>query len=98
MKKDFMSQQFKRDGTNIFTTVTISFVDAINGCKMPLKTLTKSIMLTIPSGTQPETQMRLKNQGLTVDKKSGDLYVTVKVNIPQNISEKQKELLSQWDK
>lgn len=92
-----MSQQYKREGNNIFTTVTITFVDAIQGCKVPLKTLTKSIMLAIPSGTQPETIMRLKNQGLSVNGKSGDLFVTVKVDIPKDITEKQKQLLKQWD-
>ncbi len=92
-----MKQQYKRDGNNIFTDVTISFVDAIQGCKIPLKTLTKSIMLAVPSGTQPETIMRLKNQGLSVSGKSGDLFVTIKVEIPKGISEKQRELLKQWD-
>ena len=92
-----MDQQFKRDGNNIFTTVIISFVEAINGCKVPVKTLTNSIMLSIPAGTQPETKMRLKNQGLSVTGKAGDLFVTIKVEIPQNITEKQKQLLEQWD-
>ena len=92
-----MSQQYKRDGNNIFTSVTISFVDAVLGCKIPLKTLTKSIMLAVPSGTQPETVMRLKKQGLSVDGKSGDLFVTVKVEIPNDITEKQKQILKQWD-
>ena len=48
-----MDQQFKRDGNNIFTIVTITFVEAITGCKAEVKTLTKPVMLTIPAGTQP---------------------------------------------
>ncbi len=92
-----MDQQFKRDGNNIFTTVTISFVQAILGCKAEVKALTKSIMLKIPAGTQPETKMRLKNQGLSVNGKAGDLFVTIKVDIPKTVSEKQIELLNQWD-
>jgi len=91
-----LKQQYKRDGNNIFTDVSISFVDATLGCKIPLKTLTKSIMLEVPSGTQPDTIMRLKNQGLSVIGKTGDLFVTIKVEIPKNISEKQRELLKQW--
>ena len=92
-----MDQQFKRDGNNIFTIVTITFVQAITGCKAEVKTLTKPVMLTIPAGTQPETKMRLKNLGLSVNGKAGDLFVTIKVDIPKSISEKQKELLKQWN-
>ncbi len=92
-----MNQQYKRDGNNIHTSVKISFVDAIKGCRMPLKTLTKSIMLTIPSGTQPETILRLKNQGLSVNGKYGDLFVTIKVQIPTVLTDKQKQLLEEWD-
>ena len=95
--RNYMDQQFKRDGNNIFTDVRISFIDAINGLKLPLKTLTQSIMLTIPAGTQPETIMRLKEKGLSVNGESGDMFVTIKVEIPNNITEKQKELLKQWN-
>ena len=89
-------QNFKRDGNNIYTSVDISFIEAIKGTKVKVKTLTKTIMLTIPPGTQPGTQMRLKGQGLSVGSKQGDQMVTVNVEIPQNISEKQKNLLDEW--
>ncbi len=92
-----MNQQFKRDGNNIFTSITISFVEAILGCKKEIKALTKSFKLSVPAGTQPDTVMRLKNQGLSIDGKSGDLFVTIKIQIPNDISEKQKELLTKWD-
>ena len=96
MDKNNTNQKYRRDGSNIHTTVTVSFVDAILGAKLPLKTLTQSILLVIPAGTQPDTVLRLKGQGIVLDKKSGDLFVTVKVEIPKELSEHQKHLLEQW--
>lgn len=89
-------QNFKRDGNNIYTSVTISFKEAILGTKAQVKTLTKTIMLTIPPGTQPGTVLRLKGMGLSVGGQQGDQLVEVKVSIPTDISEAQKKLLEEW--
>ena len=90
-------QDFKRDGNNIYTSVKISFIDAIKGTKLKVKTLTKNIMLTIQPGTQPGTKLRLKGQGLTIGGKQGDQFVEVIVEIPKTLTEKQKELLDEWN-
>lgn len=95
--KVMSDQNFKRDGNNIYTSVTISFIDAIKGTKVPVKTLTKNIMLTIPAGTQPGTKMRLKGQGLTVGGKVGDQFVEIQVEIPKTLTEKQKKFLDEWE-
>lgn len=91
-------QNFERKGNDVYTSVTVSFVDAIRGAKAKVKTLTKDIMLTIPPGTQPGTRMRLKGQGLAVGGSHGDLYVEIKVEIPKTLTEKQRELLEEWGK
>lgn len=90
-------QTFDRKGNDIYTKVDLSFVDAIKGTKVKVKTLSKAIMLTIPPGTQPGTQLRLKGQGLSVGGNQGDQYVTVNVIIPKTLSEKQKKLLDEWE-
>lgn len=89
-------QNFKRDGNNIYTSVTISFKEAILGGKVAVKTLTKTIMLTVPPGTQPGTVLRLKGMGLSVGGQQGDQLVEVKVSIPTNITEVQRKLLEEW--
>jgi len=91
-------QNFTRKGNDIYTSITIPFIDAIMGTKAKVKTLTKTVALTIPPGTQPGTKMRLKGQGLTVGSKTGDLYVEIKVEIPKKITESQRKLLEQWGK
>lgn len=90
-------QTFKREGNDIYTTVELSFKEAALGCKKEIKTLTKTIALTIPPGTQPGTKMRLKGMGLTVGDATGDQYVEVKVTIPTNLTDKQKQILDGWE-
>lgn len=90
-------QYFERKGNDIYTSVTISFKEAILGTKASVKTLNKTIALTIPSGTQPGTLMRLKGQGLSVGTTNGDQYVKIEVEIPTTLTDKQRQLLEEWE-
>ncbi|UCE25670.1 MAG: DnaJ domain-containing protein [Candidatus Zixiibacteriota bacterium] len=90
-------QNFERKGNDVYTSVTVSFIDAMKGTRTQVKTLTKTVSLSIPAGTQPGTKMRLKGQGLAIGGKQGDLYVTVNVEIPKNLTEKQRKLLEEWE-
>lgn len=90
-------QNFEREGNNVITSVEVSFKDAILGVKKNVKTLTKTVALNIPPGTQPGTRMRLKGMGLSVgDAPAGDLFVEVKVTIPKEITDDQRKLLEEW--
>jgi molecular chaperone DnaJ len=89
-------QNFRRKGNDVYTTLDISFKEAILGCKKEVKTLSRTVSLTVPPGTQPGTTMRLKGMGLAVGEKTGDQYVEISVTIPKTLSEEQKKLLEQW--
>ena len=89
-------QNFERKGNDIHTTATISFKEAILGTKADVKTLTSTVKLTVPPGTQPGTKMRLKGQGLAVADNPGDLYVEIKVSIPTSLTDEQRKLLEGW--
>ncbi len=89
-------QNFERKGNDIYTNVTISFKQAILGCKVNVKTLTKQVALTVPPGTQPGTTMRLKGQGLAVGESPGDLYCEIKIEIPKTLTEEQRKMLEEW--
>jgi molecular chaperone DnaJ len=91
-------QYFKREGTDVHTSVEVSFIEAIKGCKKEVRTLTKTVALTIPPGTQPGTKLRLKGMGLEVGGVIGDQYVEVKVTLPTSLTEKQKRLVEEWEK
>jgi len=90
-------QNFRREGNDVYTSAEISFVEAIKGCKVNVKTLTRTVSLTIPAGTQPGAKMRLKAMGLKVGDTTGDLYVEIKVTIPKTLTEKQQKLLEEWE-
>lgn len=94
--KVMSDQKFERKGNDIFTTVKVSFKDAILGTKVQADTLTKKVALTIKPGTQPGTLMRLKGMGLAVGDKKGDMFVKVEIDIPEKISDEQRELLDKW--
>jgi molecular chaperone DnaJ len=53
----------------------------------------------VPEGTQPGTVFRIKGQGIPSLRGSGkgDLFVQINVEIPKRLSEKQKEILRQFD-
>ncbi|MCX6835614.1 MAG: J domain-containing protein [candidate division Zixibacteria bacterium] len=91
-------QYFKREGNDVHTSVEVSFIEAIKGCKREVRTLTRTVSLTIPPGTQPGTKLRLKGMGLSVGNDTGDQYVEVKVTLPTTLSEKQKRLIEEWEK
>jgi molecular chaperone DnaJ len=91
-------QQFERKGNDIYTKVHINYPQAVLGCKVPIRTLTKEINLTIPPGTTHGTLLRLKGQGLAVNGAQGDQYIEVLIDIPKNVSPKQKELLEELEK
>jgi curved DNA-binding protein len=93
--------QFERDGNDLHTQVAIDVFKAILGGEAEVKTLTGKVVLTIPPGTQPEQVFRLAGRGMPQLKSpgvKGDLYVLVKVQIPRELSTRQKSLLEQASK
>ena len=58
------------------------------------------LYISIPAGTQSETQFRLKAKGMSIlrQTKRGDMYVEVNVEIPVNLNNKQKGILQEFEK
>ncbi|MEE9443387.1 MAG: molecular chaperone DnaJ [candidate division Zixibacteria bacterium] len=90
-------QKFKREDSDIHTSVDISFPQAALGAKVAVQTLSKKVMLNVPAGTQPGSLLRLRGAGLSVGDKSGDLFVTVNVKVPTTLTDRQKELLQEFE-
>ena len=91
---------FTRKGNNIYFTIPISFVDAALGAEIEIPTLEGSTKYTIPAGTQTGTEFRLKNKGVPNlrGRGRGDLYFKVEVQVPKKLTEKQKQLLREFEK
>lgn len=90
--------RFKREGDNLRTEASVDVFTALLGGEASVQTMKGRVSLTIPAGTQPDQVFRLSGRGmpkLKSPQSHGDLYVRVKVNIPKNLSERQKELLAE---
>jgi curved DNA-binding protein len=89
---------FEREGNDLHTRVTIDVFKAMLGGEVEVKTLSGKVLLTIPTGTQPEQVFRVAGRGMPQLKKpevKGDLYVHVKVQIPRQLTARQKSLLEE---
>ena len=92
---------FEREEDNIFCEIPISITTAILGGNVEVPTIDgKKARLSIPSGTQSETQFRLKSKGMSILRQSrrGDMYIEVNVEIPVNLNSKQKLILQEFEK
>lgn len=92
---------FRRVGNDLVCRAPVSMVTAAIGGALELPTIDGTrVTLNIPAGTQPGDRFRLKNKGMSIYKKSsrGDMYVEVTVEIPKDLTKKQKELLENFDK
>ena len=90
---------FKREGFNLRLDLPISFVQAALGGDVDIPTLDGTVKYRIPEGTQTDTEFRLKGYGIQQlhGTNKGDLIVKVRVEIPRRLSDKQKDLLRQFE-
>ncbi|HEY8381385.1 MAG TPA: molecular chaperone DnaJ [Microvirga sp.] len=91
---------FQRDGADLFCRVPISMVTAALGGEVTVPTIDGSdAKVKVPEGTQSGKQFRLKSKGMPVlrSRDTGDLYIQVVVETPQNLTKRQRELLMEFD-
>ena len=86
--------RFDRKGDDIHLTETIGVFEAVFGTEVRVPTpYGQRIKLTVPASTQPGRKLRLKEQGVKTEDGQGDLYVEIDVDIPQDLSRKQRSIL-----
>jgi len=91
---------FHREEENIFCHVPVSITIAILGGEIEVPTIEgKKARLTIPPGTQSQTQFRLRGKGMTIlrQNRRGDMYVEAGVEMPVNLTKKQKTILKEFE-
>jgi len=92
---------FEREEENIYCNIPISITTAILGGEIEVPTIEgKKARLAIPPGTQSQTQFRLRGKGMSVirQKHRGDMYIETSVEIPVNLTSKQKSILREFEK
>jgi len=93
--------EFKRVGSDLYKNINLDLYTAVLGGEITADTLTGKVKLKVAPGTQIGTKVKLKGKGVPVYKKEGqfgDLYLTYNVQLPTNLTEKQKELFEELAK
>ena len=93
-------EDFQRDGDDIYLDIPISISQAVLGDSIEVPTVYGNVNLKIPAGTQSHTKFRLKGKGAknVRTKINGDQFVTVKIDIPTNLSNNEKNIFEQLRK
>ena len=91
---------FQRDGADLYSRVPISMVTAALGGEFTTPTIDGSdAKVKIPAGTQTGKQFRLRGKGMPIlrSRDTGDLYIQVVIETPQNLTKRQRELLEEFE-
>ena len=90
--------RFQRQGRDLYSQVEVPLEDAILGSDVTVATLRGQLSLTIPPETQNGQRFRLAGQGmpqLNNTGVTGDLYATVSVKLPTDLSDEERDLFRQ---
>ncbi|HEY8930964.1 MAG TPA: J domain-containing protein [Mucilaginibacter sp.] len=90
--------RFKRQGSDLFANALLDVYTAILGGEVTIDTLDSKVKIKVKPETQNGTRVKLKGKGLPVYKKEGqfgDLYITYDLQIPTNLTDKQKKLFEE---
>lgn len=86
------SDIYKYDGLNINYTLVIPPQDAVLGSTQEINVPDGKVSMKVMAGTSQGQKYRLAKQGLKRGSKVGDLIVTIKIDIPKNLSQEEKDL------
>ena len=90
---------FQRDGDDLHCEIPISFAKAALGGEVEVPTLNGKASFTLPEGTQSGKTFRLRSKGIKGVRSgyAGDLFCHVVVETPVKLTDRQKELLQEFE-
>ncbi len=80
-------QHFRREGLDLHLTLPVTLAEAYNGASVDVPTPDGNVKLKIPAGSQTGSRLRLKEKGVPRGKQRGDLYVELRVMLPDQADE-----------
>ncbi len=89
---------FRRQGNDLYSNAETDLYTAVLGGDIMADTLSGKVKLKVKAGTQPGEKLRLKGKGFPVYKKDGefgDLYISFSIKIPEQLSDREKELFEE---
>ena len=88
---------FTRDGNNLLMSLPVTFTEAALGADISVPTLSgDDVVVRLAPGTPNGKVLRVKERGVKKDFQSGDLLITVEVQVPQRIDSKAKAALEEF--
>jgi curved DNA-binding protein len=93
--------RFKRKGNDLNNTIKLDLYTAVLGGEITAETVTGKVKVKVKPETQNGTKVKLKGKGMPVYKKEGefgDLYLTYDIQIPTNLTDRQKKLFEELAK
>jgi molecular chaperone DnaJ len=86
--------RFQRQGADLWHSVTLDVTDAVLGTEIKVPTLTTSLKVKIPAGTQPDEVLRLSGEGLPRFKTQGrgDIKLRIQIHVPEQLTVQQRKL------
>lgn len=94
------SDHYERDGMNLYSVQYISYPTAVLGGDVRIPTVYGDVIYTVKAGTATNTRIRLREKGMPSVRNAsskGDLYVTLVIEVPTNLSSEAKDLLRQYE-
>jgi molecular chaperone DnaJ len=93
-------QRFERDGEDLYTEVLATYPQLVFGADINVPTVTGSVALSVPAGTQSGQVFHLRGRGLPRVNTSGtgDLHVRVQLWTPERLTEREDELIKELAK
>lgn len=90
---------FERDGFDVYCEVPVTFAQAALGAEITVPTLDGKVKFTLREGTQPGESVKLRGKGIARLNYSGrgDQYVRIVLEVPKNLSQKQKSLIRDFE-
>lgn len=87
----------KREDRDLFVTVPISYKTAVMGGRILVPGVEDTIELTVPEGTASGTKFCIRGKGVKTVNGTGNLYVTVEIDIPSRLSRDQQRKLAEYE-
>jgi curved DNA-binding protein len=89
--------EFTVRGSDLYYNLDLAPWEAVLGTSVIVPTLKSQVSVRIPPGTNQGKQLRIRGHGLPIGKtgRQGDLYVVINIEVPQKITEKERQLWQQ---
>ncbi len=90
---------FERRGDDVWCELPLTFIQACLGAEVVVPTLDGKVSYTVHEGTQPGDVFKLKGKGIPRlnGRGVGDQFVKVTIEVPKNLTKKQKEILKEFE-